>query len=177
MRPTASNKKNPPRQGSQEEQIPSWVHLIGINAHRRKYSIRRNESQEAQREHVDRIMILPCVASIIERIRKVCRSFNLEIIFKSGPTLRSILTRVKDLLPLPVGKQAGVVYQIPWSGGMSTKIGETKRHLATQLKEHKHACTKASTKSLQSQSIPGMKITQSTGTAPGSYNVQPEPRN
>ena len=54
-----------------------------------------------------------------------------------GWTLRSMLTKVKDTLPL--GKQSNVVYRIPCSCGQ-VYIGETKRRLETRLKEHRDAC-------------------------------------
>ena len=70
-------------------------------------------------------------------IRRVCRKFNIRVVFKSGQTLRSMLTKVKDTLPL--GKQSNVVYRIPCSCGQ-VYIGETKRRLETRLKEHRDAC-------------------------------------
>ena len=47
---------------------------------------------------------LPYVAGVSERIRRVCKDFNIRAVFKSGPTLRSLLTKLKD--PLPREKQA-----------------------------------------------------------------------
>ena len=79
---------------------------------------------------------LPYVAGVSERIRKVCRDFNIRTMFKSGPTLRSILTKVKD--PLLTTKQSNVVYEVPCICG-EVYIGETKRRLETHLKEHKDA--------------------------------------
>ena len=38
---------------------------------------------------------------VSERIRKACEKFGLKVVFKSGPTLRSLLTRVKDPPPPP----------------------------------------------------------------------------
>ena len=67
----------------------------------------------------------------------VDREFNIRVVFKSGRTLRSMLTKVKDTLPL--GKQSNVVYRIPCSCGQ-VYIGETKRRLETRLKEHRDAC-------------------------------------
>ena len=39
---------------------------------------------------------LPYVAGISERIRRVCTDFHIRAVFKSGPTLHSLLTKVKD---------------------------------------------------------------------------------
>ena len=77
-----------------------------------------------------------------ERIRKACEKYNLKVVFKSGPTLRSLLTRVKD--PLPKEKLAGVVYQIPCQCG-KVYVGETQRRLETRVKEHRDACNKGDT--------------------------------
>ena len=81
--------------------------------------------------------MIPYVAGMSEDIRHVCRKFNIRVVFKSRRTLRSMLTKVKDTLPL--GKQSNVVYRIPRSCGQ-VYIGETKRRLETRLKEHRDAC-------------------------------------
>ena len=83
------------------------------------------------------LVVIPYVAGMSEDIRRVCRKFNIRVVFKSGRTLRSMLTKVKDTLPL--GKQSNVVYRIPCSCGQ-VYIGETKRRLETRLKEHRDAC-------------------------------------
>ena len=77
------------------------------------------------------------MAGMSEDIRRVCRKFNIRVVFKSGQILHSMLTKVKDTLPL--GKQSNVVYRIPCSCGQ-VYIGETKRRLETRLKEHRDAC-------------------------------------
>ena len=82
---------------------------------------------------------IPYVAGVSEEIRRVCRPFDVRVAFKAGRTLRSMLTRVKD--PLPVEKQSMVVYQIPCSCGQ-VYIGETIRQLETRLREHKGTCSK-----------------------------------
>ena len=72
-----------------------------------------------------------------EDIRRVCRKFNIRVVFKSGRTLRSTLTKITNALPL--GKQSNVVYRISCSCGQ-VYIRETKRTLETRLKEHRDAC-------------------------------------
>ena len=74
------------------------------------------------------LVVIPYVAGMSEDIRRVCRKFNIRVVFKSGQTLRSMLTKVKDTLP--PGKQSNVVYRIPCSCGQ-VYIGETKRRLET----------------------------------------------
>ena len=82
------------------------------------------------------------ITGVSERIRKACDKFDLRVVFKSGPTLRSLLTKVKD--PLPKEKLAGVVYQIPCQCG-KVYVGETQRRLETRVKEHRNACNKGDT--------------------------------
>ena len=62
----------------------------------------------------------------------MCRNYN-RVVFRSGPTFRSMLTKIKD--PLPVEMQANVVHDVRCMCG-KVYIGETKRC----LKEHKDAC-------------------------------------
>ena len=63
----------------------------------------------------------------------------MKVIFKAGRSLRSVLTKVKD--PLPMEKKTKVVYRIPCNCGQSY-IGETRRRLETRLREHQETCQK-----------------------------------
>ena len=99
------------------------------------------ESQEEE-EKRQPLAVIPYVSGMSEQIRKACEKFNLKVVFKSGPTLCSLLIRVKD--PLPKEKLAGVVYQIPCQCG-KVYVGEMQRHLETQVKEHRDACNKGNT--------------------------------
>ena len=100
------------------------------------------DNEESQEEEKQPLVVIPYVSGVSERIRKACERFNLKVVFKSGPTLRSLLTRVKD--PLPKEKLAGVVYQIPCQCG-KVYVGETQRRLETWVKEHRDACNKGHT--------------------------------
>ena len=82
-------------------------------------------------------MTIPYVAGVSEEIRRVCKDYDVRVVFTSGKTLHSLLT--KD--PLPVNKQSMVVYQILCSCG-KVYIGKTIRRLETRLKEHHDACSK-----------------------------------
>ena len=61
------------------------------------------DPEEAQGEGKPTLMMLPYVAGVSERIRKACRNYNIKVVFRSGPTFRSMLIKVKD--PLPIEKQ------------------------------------------------------------------------
>ena len=86
--------------------------------------------------------VIPYVSGVSEQIRKACEKFNLKVVYKSGLTLHSPLTKVKD--PLPREKLTGVVYQILCQCG-KVYVGKTQRCLETHIKEHKDACSKGYT--------------------------------
>ena len=90
----------------------------------------RDEEQKKERGP---LVLIPCVAGMSEDIKRICRKFNIRVVFKFRRTLRSVLAMVKDTLPL--GKQSNVVYRIPCSCGQ-VYIRETRWRLETRLKEH-----------------------------------------
>ncbi len=51
------------------------------------------------------------VAGLCESIQGVCRDFDIKTAFKSGKTLRSHLTKVKDTIPITA--ESSIVYSIP----------------------------------------------------------------
>ena len=83
--------------------------------------------------------MLPYTAGIREDIRWVCRKYSMRVIFRSGLSVLSVLTWVKD--PLPMEKRPKIVYQIPCSCG-KVYIGEIRSRLETRLREHQEACRK-----------------------------------
>ena len=75
-------------------------------------------------------MVRSYAAGMIGYIRRVCRKFNIRVVFNFRQTHRSMLTRVKDALS--ICKQSNVVYPIPCSCSQ-VHIGETKRRLEMRL--------------------------------------------
>ena len=103
--------------------------------------------------------------SINARIRRVCRDFNIRTVFKSRPTFCSLLTKVKD--PLPMEKQANFIYKVPCTCG-KVYIGETTISLETHLKKHKDTYTKGfMDKPTIVLNMPGQRTTPSTGMTLG----------
>ena len=88
------------------------------------------------------VAFLPYVPGVSERIRKVCQDFKIRMVFKSGPTLRNLLTKAND--PLPIDKQSNVVYEVPCTCG-KVYIGETKLRLEMTIEDHKDAYMKCPT--------------------------------
>ena len=81
-------------------------------------------------------MVIPYAAGISEDIRHVCRGFKIRIVLKSGPTLRSMLTKVKDTLRCNR-------YIVSSVAAARSSSGLTKRRLKMRLKEHQGACKRA----------------------------------
>ena len=108
------------------------------NSTARQRARRNNEHQEDEIR-----IVIPYTKGMSEDIRRVCRGYGIKVVFRSAPTLRNKLTRVKD--QLAVEKESAVVYKIPCSCG-SFYIGETVRRLGTRVKEHREACIHGDTK-------------------------------
>ena len=137
--PTLHNlltKVKDPLRSTNSQMSSTKYHALAARCTSARPSAEYNEAEKPP------VVFLPYVAGVSERIRKVCQDFNIRAVFKSGPTLRSLLTKVKD--PLPIDKQSNVVYEVPCTCG-KVYIGETKRRLGTRLKEHKDACVKCHT--------------------------------
>ena len=66
-----------------------------------------------------------------------CRKLKIRTIFKSGGTLRSVLTKVKT--KTPELKKKGVVYKVPCRDCETCYIGETGRSLQKRITEHKYS--------------------------------------
>ena len=123
--------------------------MLNINTDIMAVTPQRQAPQDPPSEEGDRppLVVLPYTEGVSENMRRVCRKFGRNVAFRSSHSLRSMLTKVKDALPME--KQANVVYQIPCSCGKAY-IGETKRRLKTRLQEHRDACR---TKSLQKSAV------------------------
>ena len=68
-------------------------------------------SHDEEQEERGPLVVIPYLAGMSVDIMCVCRKFNIRVVFKSGWTLRSMLTKVKNTLPF--GKQSNVAYHIP----------------------------------------------------------------
>ena len=84
-----------------------------------------------------KVLYLPYVRDISERIQQVCRPVGISTVFKSSNTLRQSLVRVKNRTPPE--KRKGVVYEIPCQDCEYVYIGETGRTLQKRVTEHRSA--------------------------------------
>ena len=44
--------------------------------------------------------VIPYIEGLAEDVGRVCRDYAVQVVFKSGPTLKEKLTIVKDQLPI-----------------------------------------------------------------------------
>ena len=89
------------------------------------------------------ILTIPYIAGLSESIQRVCKDFDIKTAFKSGKTLRSYLTKVKD--PIPITTESSILYSIPCSCG-KVYIGEKTRKFEQRVKEHQDAWKKGDEK-------------------------------
>ena len=118
--------------------------VLNINGYPRHFisnaTAQTRKLGETETDRVPRTTItIPYIAGVSEEIRRVCWDYDVRVAFKTGRTLHTKLTKVKD--PLPLEKQATVVYRIPCSCG-KVYIGKTIRRMESRLKEHKDACSR-----------------------------------
>ena len=101
------------------------------------FPLTTNATQEKESQDISKppLVMIAYVASVSEDTRRVCRKFDMKVIFKSGWTLRLLLTKPKDTLPLRKQSNVHVMYQIPCSSG-KVYISETKSRLDTRIKEN-----------------------------------------
>ncbi|GAA54336.1 hypothetical protein CLF_102306 [Clonorchis sinensis] len=84
--------------------------------------------------------VIPYKAGTSEVIRRVLNSANIRVAFQKGKTLRSVLVRLKD--PLPVERTRDCVYKINCNDCTKVYIGQTARELHTRIGEHKRRINK-----------------------------------
>ena len=94
----------------------------------------------------------------------LCRKFGMKVVFRSGRSLRSMLTKVKDALSME--KISKVVYRVPCSCSNAYVRKTVRRLVETWIKEHQDACQLGHWKSQHLQSMHGRAITQSSGRKP-----------
>ncbi len=62
-------------------------------------------------QHKGLILTIPYIAGLSESIQRVYRDFDIKTTFKSGKTLRSHLTKVKNTIPI-ITESSSVQYNL-----------------------------------------------------------------
>ena len=82
-------------------------------------------------------VFLPYIKGISEKIRRVCKPMDVQMVFTSRNTLRKSLMKVKGRPGMMDMK--GIVYSIPCAKCSATYVGETGRTLRVCMAEHRRA--------------------------------------
>ena len=72
---------------------------------------------------------LPYIGGVSEQIRKVCKDFNVRAVFGSRPTLRSLLTKVKDPLLWRSKQTMSTKYRAPAERCTSARLHVNSKHI------------------------------------------------
>ena len=76
--------------------MPSFtLQLCLLNVRRAPKTCHRKEAA---------VVVLPYIACVTEDIMRVCGKYGMKVISKAGRSLRSVLTKVKDPLPMEKAK-------------------------------------------------------------------------
>ena len=129
----------PPQQSPEAEGLPQSLHPLFISAFCSCPGCGNHRGIATGGGHRSPLVVLPYTKGVSDDIRWVCRKFAIKVVFRSGRSLCSMLTKVKDALAME--KMSKVVYQVPCSCGKAY-VGKTVRRLETRLKEHRDACQK-----------------------------------
>ena len=81
-------------------------------------------------------MVVPYHQGLSERIKRTCNKFGVQVHFKGGQTIKSLLMAQKD--KDPITSKSGVIYRYKCSehGCNEEYIGESARNFADRFKEH-----------------------------------------
>ena len=81
-------------------------------------------------------MVVPYHQGLSERIKRTCNKFGVQVFFKGGQTIRSLLMAPKD--KDPITNKRGVIYRYKCSehGCYEEYIGEYARNFAERFKEY-----------------------------------------
>ena len=102
----------------------------------KKEKTSKEGTEGEEEEEGKKLLVLPYIQGLSEKITKTCHRFNVKTAFMSRPTLRNLLCRVKGKPPPEA--RLGIVYSVPCNCGR-IYIGETGRCLSVRIQEHKRA--------------------------------------
>ena len=134
-----------------------------VRAVSRESKPRECDPEEEQGEGKPTLMMLLYVAGVSERIRKVCRNYNIRLVFRSGLTFRSMLTKVKGTLPSRSKRMSYTIYH----ARVERSTSERPRD-ASELgsRSTRTLALNARPTSQRSPNMIGRKTTPSTGVVP-----------
>ena len=95
------------------------------------------ETDDTEETEGPKLLCLPYIQGVSEKIERGCRQLGVQAVFKSGNKLRQSLMRVKT--PIDEDSRKGVVYEVPCGECSQVYIGETGRNLKERMRECQYA--------------------------------------
>ena len=81
-------------------------------------------------------MVVPYHQGLSERIKRTCNKFGIQVFFKGGQTIRTLLMAPKDKDPITNKSEVIYRYKCSEHGCNEEYIGESARNFADRFKEH-----------------------------------------
>ena len=119
---------------------PTWAIKRERMRSQNPNSNRRKTKQTGQKNNKTNLyMVVPYHQGLSERLKRTCNQFGVQVFFKGGQTIRSLLMAPKD--KDPITNKSGVIYRYKCSqhGCNEEYIGESARNFAERFKEHQKA--------------------------------------
>ena len=115
---------------------PDWaINRVKKELADKKAGIQKPKPDRTEDQKSRGMQVLPYVAGITERVRRVMRKYRLTAPARPYRTLRQLLVHPKD--KIDELQKCGSVYQIDCMSCDKVYIGETGRKLETRREEHK----------------------------------------
>ena len=115
----------------------STLHCCYPSGFTQKHTITSRRREGVKIERPKTTLTLPYIRGLSEAIRRVLTPLGVKVVFRPLRTLRQMLVRPKD--PVPIEERKGVVYSIPCVECSSVYIGQTGRSLKQRISEHHRA--------------------------------------
>ena len=132
---------------------PDWaINRVKKELADKKAGLQKPKPDRTEDQKSRGMQVLPYVAGITERVRRVMRKYRLTAPARPYRTLRQLLVHPKD--KIDELQKCGSVYQIDCMSCDKVYIGETGRKLETRREEHK----------AESEKVTAVRRTRSTST-------------
>ena len=122
---------------------PTWAinraRMRSQNPNRNRIRRIQNQTGLNSNNRQNLYMVVPYHQGLSERVKKTCNKFGVQVHFKGGKTIKSLLMAPKD--KDPITNKSGVIYRYKCSehGCEEEYIGESARTFAERFKEHQKA--------------------------------------
>ena len=100
---------------------------------------KKNKSRNTGQQQQNPYIVVPYYKGLSERLKRTCNKYGVQVYFKGGNTIRSLLMAPKDKDPML--KKSGVIYRYKCDRVKCDEeyIGESSRIFGERFKEHQKA--------------------------------------